>query len=206
MKKILKFFLEIGKLKRIIRKGLTFYGVKTSHPDSSSDHCFRLALMAWILGKEKNINIERVIKMSLIHDMSKVFAGDITPYDEILPKNKKLWPKIANRWRRIILKKKEKIFYKKFKKEKKALEKLLSFLPSSIKNEILSLWLDYREGKSKEAKFVSQLDVLENLLESVEWRRETRKFPVAPWWEHAEEEISDEKLLEFLKEIGKKVK
>lgn len=201
MKNILKFLIEIGKLKSVPRKGITFYGVK--NPDSASDHSFRMAIMVLLFGKEKNINIKKALKIALIHDICKVLTGDITPYDGLLPKNKKEREKFVRRWRRLSLKKKETRYIQKFKKEYGALEKLISKLPPKIREELKRLWLDYHRNESPEAKFVSQIDITENLLEAFEWWKKNKKFPTQPWWEHADEIIEDQSLLDFLKEIEK---
>jgi hypothetical protein len=57
--------------------------------------------------------------------------------------------------------------------------------------------------RSQEAKFVSQVDMAENLLETFEHWKKNKNFPTQPWWEHAEEVIDDPLLLKFLKEIEK---
>ena len=201
MKNILKFLIDIGKLKSVLRKGITFYGVK--NPDSATDHSFRMAMMIWLFGKEKNINIKKALKIALIHDICKVLTGDITPYDGLLPKNKKERDKFVKRWRRLSLREKERRHIQKFKKEYGALKKLISQLPPKIKEEIEKTWLDYHRSESPEARFVSQIDITENLLEAFEWWKKNKKFPTQPWWEHVEEVIDDPSLLKFLKEIEK---
>lgn len=201
MKNILKFLIEVGRLKDIQRKGITFYGVK--NPDSATDHSFRMAMMIWLFGKEKKINIEKALKIALIHDICKVLTGDITPYDGLLPKNKKERDAFVRRWRRLSLNKKERRHIQKFKKEYSALKKLTSQLPPKIKEEIRKIWVDYHKNGSPEAKFVSQIDIAENLLEAFEWWKKNKKFPTQPWWEHADEVIDDLNLLKFLKEIEK---
>jgi len=201
MKNTLEFLIEVGRLKNIKRKGVAFYGVK--NPDSATDHSFRMAMMIWLFGNEKKINIEKALKIALIHDICKVLTGDITPYDGLLPENKKERDIFVRRWRRLSLNKKEQRHIQKFKKEYSALKKLISQLPPKIKEEIKRLWLDYHRSESPEAKFVSQIDIAENLLEAFEWRKKNKKFPTQPWWEHAEEVIDDQSLLNFLKEIEK---
>lgn len=201
MKDILKFLLEIGKLKKIQRKGITFYGVK--EPDTAIDHSFRMAVMAWIFGRKSGINLERVFKLTLIHDICKIYTGDITPYEGLLPKSKKEREQFVKRWRRLPLREKEKRYAKKFKKEYAALKKLTSKLSKNLKKEIEKIWLDYHRGGSAEAKLVAQIDMAENLLEAFEWWKKNKKFPTQPWWEHADEVIDDPVLLKFLKEIEK---
>jgi len=201
MRDLLDFLIEIGKLKKIKRKGITFYGVKK--PDSAVDHSFRMALMAWFLGQERKINIEKAFKIALIHDICKVLTGDITPYDGLLPKDKKERDGFVRRWRRLRLNEKEKRYTKKFKKEYNALKKLILKLSTNLRKEITEVWLDYHKGRSPEARFISQLDIAENLLEAFEWWKKNKKFPTKPWWEHADEVIDDPILLKFLKVIEK---
>lgn len=201
MKNILNFLIEVGKLKNIERKGITFYGVKK--PDRTTDHAFRMAMMVWLFGKGRKISLEKAFKMSLIHDLCKVYTGDITPYNGLLPKSKKERDEFVRRWRRLPLAEKEKRYTQKFKKEYNALKKLTLKLPQKLKKEIVDLWLEYQEGGSAEARFVSQVDISENLLEAFEWWKKNKKFPTQPWWEHAEEVIDDLTLLKFLKEIEK---
>ena len=202
MKNILNFLLEVGKLKNIKRKGITFYGVKK--PDRATDHAFRMAVMAWLFGQEKELSVEKVFKMALIHDLCKVLTGDITPYNGLLPKDKKERDGFVRRWRRLRLNEKEKRYTKKFKKEYNALKKLILKLSTNLRKEITEVWLDYHKGRSPEARFISQLDIAENLLEAFEWWKKNKKFPTKPWWEHADEVIDDPILLKFLKEIEKK--
>jgi putative hydrolase of HD superfamily len=201
MKNNFKFLVEVGKLKVVARKGLTFYGVK--NPDSATDHSFRMAMIVWLLSERKRFNVEKAIKMALIHDISKIIVGDITPYDGLLPEDKKERERFVRKWRRLSVKKKQKMYLQKFKKEYKALKKLISKLPSKFQKEVEDLWLDYHQNKSIEAKLVSQIDMLENLLEALEHYKKNRKFPTKPWWEHAEEIIDDPIILDLLKEIEK---
>lgn len=202
MKNLLNFYLKIGQLKNIKRKGVTFYGIK--NPDSTTDHSFRLAIMAWLFGKERKISQEKAIKIALIHDFPKIITGDITPYNGLLPKNKKEREEFVKKWRRLSLKEKKKRLTQKFNKEYKALKKLISGLPKNTKKEIKKLWIDYHRMRSSEARFVYQLDMIENLIEALECRKKKKEFPTRPWWEHADEVIDDPLLLKFLKEIEKR--
>ena len=201
MKNTFNFLIEIGKLKNVKRKGITFYGVK--NPETTNDHTFRMAMMAWIFGARKKLNLEKLIKIALVHDLCKVYAGDITPYDGFLPKDKRERYKFVRKWPRLPKKQKERWAAQKFKKEYSALKKLTSELPKELQKETLSLWIEYTKLTTPEGKFVYQLDMAENLLEAFEhWKRD-KKFPTEPWWQHAEEMIDDPILLKLLKEIEK---
>ena len=204
MNKLVHFFYETGKLKDIPRRGWVLIGMKK--PASIMDHSYRMALMTWILGRRKRLNMERAIKMALVHDLCELYAGDITPYDHgsALPKDKKKWPKLFDTWPRFSKYEKMQNFLKKHKKEQDALKKLTKDIPSEIGEEIISLWRDYEKGTSKEARFVRQINRMETLLQACEYSKETNKRPYNSWWIGSEEHIDDPLLKEFMAEVAKK--
>lgn len=199
MKEFVNFLLEIGKLKKIPRKGWILRGIK--NPETIAAHTFRVAMMAWLLSKKKKLNLEMVMKISLAHDLCEVYDGDTTPYDKILPKDRKKWKKITQKWPRFSKTEKECFFKEKYQKEKKALRKLVAKLPTSIKKEIENLWMDYEKGITKEGRFVRHLDRVENLLQAYEYWKEDKKFAIVPWWIQIDELIDDPVLQEFLNAI-----
>ncbi len=201
MRDILKFFLEIGKLKDVARKGITFYGVKD--PDSSTDHTFRSAVMAWVFGKMAgNLDVEKLIKLTLIHDIYKIYLGDATPYAGLLPKAQKDIFQVASRWRRLDLNKKQQRYNKKYGAQYKVFRKLFANLPSDLRKEAVDLQQDYTRRLSRESKFIAQIDLLEDLLEALEQHKKNKKFPTRPWWEHADEMVESPVLLKFLKKVA----
>lgn len=202
MENLLNFLIEIGKLKRMSRKGWVIRGVKD--PETIAAHTFRMAIMTWLLNYEKKMNINTILKMSLIHDLCEVYAGDITPYDKILPKDKKRWKELFKKWPRFSKKEKEKLFIGKYKKEKKALEKLIAKLPANFKREIKNLWINYEKGLSREGRFVRQLDRVENLLQALEYLKEGEQFGIGSWWVQIEELVDDPTLLKFIKILEEK--
>jgi len=202
MEELLNFFIEIGKLKRKKRKGWMFRGIK--EPETIASHTFRMAIISWLLGERKRLNINKILKTSLIHDLCEVYAGDTTPYDKLLPRDKKQWKQIVSKWPRLSKREKEKSFLEKYTKENQALEKLIVKLPSDIKKEIRNLWADYEKGLTKEGRFVRQVDRVENLLQALEYWKKNKQFAIGPWWVQIEELVDDPILLEFLKTLEKK--
>jgi putative hydrolase of HD superfamily len=199
MSNLLNFFIEIGKLKRKNRKGMMFYGIKD--PETTAEHTFRMTIVAWFLGTMENMNIEKVIKTSLVHDLCEVYAGDITPYDGLLPKDEKEKYDFVRKWPHLSQEIKKKRHKEKQEKERRSLEKLVKNLEPKVKKEILNLWWDLEIGKTKEARFARQIDRAENLIEAFDcWQRD-KNFPTKPWWQHADEAIDDELVQKFLKEI-----
>lgn len=201
-KELVNFLISIGNLKDKKRKGWVLRNVK--NPETIAAHTFRMAIMAWIIGKKKKMNIDKVLKMSLIHDICEVYTGDITPYDKILPKDKKKQKKVLEKWPRFSKKAKQINFREKYKKEKKALKKIISKLSPNLKKEIKNLWEDYEKGETREGRFVKQLDRLENLLQALEYWKRGEKFMIEPWWIQIKELIDDPDLLDFMQILEEK--
>ena len=203
MKNLVHFFHQIGKLKEIKRRGWVIREIKNG--ESIADHIFRASLMAWILGSQKKgLNIERLLKMSLMHDICEVYAGDITPYDSVLPKNGKKRREFMKTWPRFTKAQKLKLSREKYKKEEKGLKKLIKDLPLGIKKEMENLWLDYEKGLTPEGRFLKQAEKLENFLQALEYWKKYKKVSQGPWWQWAREFFDDPYLLEFIEEMSKK--
>jgi len=162
MKELLNFFIEVGKLKRKFRKGWLVHGIKNS--ESTAEHIFRMTIIAWVLGKNKKLNMEKVIKIALVHDLCEVYAPDMTPYDPLLPRDRKKAMEILKKWPKFTPSLKIKKYKNKYKIELLALKRLVSRLPLHLKKEILNLWLEFEKGLTKEGRFVKQVDKVENLL------------------------------------------
>ncbi|MDP2704071.1 MAG: HD domain-containing protein [bacterium] len=199
MKDLVRFFVSAGKLKKIKRRGAMLYGKTEDEVESTAEHTYRMVLMAWILGEGKgNVHICRVLKMALVHDLCEVYAGDITPYDGLLPKDEKKRYAFVRTWPGLTHAKREKRAKEKHKRERAGLEKLVRELNPRLRKEFLDLWLEYEAGRTKEARLVRQIDRLENLIQAVEYFEEDKNFPTKPWWLHAKESIDDPILLQFM--------
>lgn len=196
MENLIKFLIETGKLKKIVRTGWVLRGVK--NPESIADHTFRMAIMAWVLGEKNRLNLVKVLKIALIHDLCEVYAGDMTPYDGLLPKNKKKRMAALSKMPRFSKDLKEKRIKEKHEKEKAGLKKIINYLSEQDRDEIMTLWLEYEKGTTREGQFVRQVDRIENLLQALEYWERDKKFPIEVWWIQLKELIDDPKLLKFV--------
>lgn len=200
MRNLFHFLLELGKLKGKYRRGWTIHQIK--NPETTAEHIFHLAFLVWVLGKSKNLNLERAIKMALMHDICEVYAPDLTSYDAVALKERgkitindilKIKP-IPGRPTTKQRKKMEKI---KQKLEMKAIKKLISKLPSNLKNEIKELWLDYENGRTKEGRFVKEADKTINLLQGMVYWKKYGKIPYRLWIRRYKEVLDDPDLIKF---------
>ncbi|HEY0089586.1 MAG TPA: HD domain-containing protein, partial [Candidatus Lokiarchaeia archaeon] len=150
------------------------------------------------------LNVEKLLKMSLIHELCEIYAGDETPYDSILPRDKrklrelmKIWPRFSNTVRKKRIK-------NKHQREGKALKRLIFRLPLNLKNEIGNLWLNYEERLTPEGRFFHQADRMENFLQAYEYWKKYKNPPLGPWWLWAREFFDDPLLLEFMEVLEKR--
>lgn len=202
MKSLLNFLIEIGKLKGKKRRGWVVHQIK--NPETTAEHIFHLAILVWVLGKMEKLNLERAIKIALVHDLCEVYAFDLTPYDPLLPKNQKEIMKVLKKWPKFTPALKRKKAEKKFRMESKALDKLILKLPQNLKTEIKNLWLDLEKGLTKEGRFVKQADKVANFLQGIEYWKKYGRIQHRLWLRWIREIIDDPILLEFVKEIEKK--
>ena len=137
--KQIKFIEEIDKLKHIFRQNIL---IDTSRNENDAEHSWHLAVMAIVLSEyssAKDLDVSRVIKMVLIHDLVEIHAGDTFCYDE-------------------------KGYEDKADREQKAAETLFPILPLDQAQEMLGLWREFEELATPEARFASCLDRLEPLI------------------------------------------
>ena len=202
LENILDFILEIGKLKKMSGSYWTLREVK--NPETVASHMFDVALIAWALSKGKKVDVEKLLKMALCHEMSAVLAGDTTLYDRILPKRGKEKKEILKKWPRIPKMRKEKIFFLDYKKEKEAIGKLTKKLEPKSRNEIMQLWKEYKTKTSAEGHLLPQLNVLGVLIQALLYEKKDSKCSAAPIWEWAFEICDNEDCFTFLDEVKKK--
>ena len=87
IKKLMKFYLLATKLKYKIRAGWDKDGwnIKSDRIESVAEHVYGACILAISIDSEfdMNIDIERVIKMLVLHEIGETIIGDITPFDGI---------------------------------------------------------------------------------------------------------------------------
>ncbi|EPW5431722.1 HD domain-containing protein, partial [Vibrio cholerae] len=126
IKGIIDFMIEVEKLKSIERQtkpvGLDRY-------ENSAEHSWHVCLSAILLKDFANepVDIVRVMKMLLIHDLGEIEAGDTVIYSAETEENKQL--------------------------ERSCIQNLFQLLPEASREEFSNLWEEFEEGVSPEASF-----------------------------------------------------
>ena len=129
-----RFMNTIEKLKCNTRHSWNSNGRR----ESVAEHSWRLAVMAMLCHDEyPHVDIDKVIKMCLIHDFGEAITGDIPSFFKTDDDEKK---------------------------EENAISSLLKMLPEEQGREFGLLFEEMAEMKSEEAKLYKALDNLEALI------------------------------------------
>ncbi len=138
--KQIAFIKEIDKVKYIQRKTKLF---NSDRNENDAEHSWHLAIMAVVLAEHSNENIDvlKVIKMLLIHDIVEIDAGDTFIYDT--QKN-----------------------HSNTDEERLAANRIFGLLPKAQADELIEIWEEFEAGETKEAKFAKSMDRLEPLLQN----------------------------------------
>ena len=134
-----------------------------------------MSIMAMGLSDIKNLNTEKIIKMSLLHDWAESKIGDFMPGEVTNEEKNRL--------------------------EEEAMIDILSNLPDKIQNDYYSIWNDYNSNISLESKFVHQLDKLEMILQAKIYEKDTGYEKIKQFLTSSVDLITDDDLKMTLKEI-----
>ncbi|AGQ98192.1 HD domain-containing protein [Vibrio parahaemolyticus] len=135
LEKQLALLIELDKLKSVLRR--TRVKSAEGRLENSGEHSWHVALMAVLMEEHANapVDICRVMKMLLIHDVVEIDAGDTFVYDTAASKEQA-------------------------EKEIKAAERLFGMLPTDQGQELLALWQEFEAAQSDDAKYAKALDRL----------------------------------------------
>ena len=135
----LEFVREIDKLKQVYRQSLLLDGVRK---ENDAEHSWHLALMAVLLGEyaaAPELDLFRVVKLVLAHDLVEIDAGDTYCYDTSANSDKAA-------------------------RETRAADRLFTILPADQGRELRRLWDEFEARQTPEARFAAALDRLQPLL------------------------------------------
>lgn len=133
---ILTFLKSAEKLKCTLRSGYASDGRR----ESTAEHTWRLCLMVMVFEKQlpPEINLLKLLKICLIHDLGEAIGGDIPATEQKAPKSDS---------------------------ERRDFMTLLAPLEEAQRAEFLALWDEYENASSPEAVFAKGFDKLETILQ-----------------------------------------
>lgn len=134
----LDFIIEADRLKSVMRRSPLVDG---SRPENTAEHSWHVALAALLLSGYANepVDVARVVRMLLVHDIVEIDAGDTYAYDVS-----------GNR--------------DKVERELRAAARLFGLLPDDQAAEFRALWEEFEDRATAESRFANALDRLMPLL------------------------------------------
>lgn len=136
----IEFLNQIDQLKHILRKTRLLGG---SRHENSAEHSWHLAVMAAILCEYSSepIDLNKVIRMLLIHDLVEIDAGDTFFFHSEARADA-----VA--------------------KEQAAAKRIFGLLPQDQAIELLALWEEFEAHSSPEARFAKAIDQYAPMLQN----------------------------------------
>jgi putative hydrolase of HD superfamily len=137
----LAFLVELDKAKSIFRRS---YVTDGSRHENDAEHMWHLALFVLVLSEHaiEPIDVTKVLKMVLVHDVVEIDAGDVFVYDEAARAGKAV-------------------------AEEAAADRLYGLLPPDQGAELRALWEEFEAKATPEARFAAAVDRLQPLLLNV---------------------------------------
>lgn len=152
LEKQLSFIVEVDHLKQIFRQNVL---IQDRRNENDAEHSWHITMMAMLLQEyfvQPELDLLRVMKMTIVHDLVEIYAGDTFCYDEEGNQDK-------------------------LEREKISARRLFALLPEEQGEEMWSLWWEFEIQETDEAKFGACLDRLQPLLLNMRTDGHTWKKP-----------------------------
>ncbi|MFW5844343.1 MAG: HD domain-containing protein [Spirochaetota bacterium] len=144
-------------MKDQVRAGWLLRGVPD--PESVADHSWGTALLVALFGRCAGVDRTRALEIALLHDLAEAHTGDIPT--RVRPEDRQVTPE------------------EKRRREGEAMEAILAPLRNGPTDDEAGDWIlerfsDYEERRTPEARFVSDMNLIDMVLQALCYRREGR--------------------------------
>ena len=130
----LAFIRELDRLKSVYRQSL----VKSDDNrfENSAEHSWHICIIANVLREyvDEPLDIDRAIRMLLIHDLVEIDAGDTFAFADTNDLNQQA------------------------EKELKAVQRIFGLLPEHQRDEMTALWMEFEDGDTLESRYAKAVD------------------------------------------------
>ncbi len=129
----LAFLTEVDRMKSVLRQSPL---MDKSRRENDAEHSWHIALMALTLREyaaADNVDIGRVMKMALVHDLVEIYAGDTFAYDTTG-------------------------YEDKLEREQASADRVFGLLPPDLGTEYRSLWEEFDRMETPDALYASAID------------------------------------------------
>ena len=129
---VIDFVLELDKLKGVLRRTRP---LGLDRQENSAEHSWQIAMMAMALTPHaaEQVDVDRTIRLLLVHDVGEIDTGDTIVYAEQGAAERKLAERVA-------------------------VERIFGLLPQAQAAELLALWQEFEEASTPEARFAHAID------------------------------------------------
>ncbi len=163
----------ITELKQLLRTGWVDHGV--TNPESVAEHCFGVGLLAALLAEGRELELEKVLLIALVHEVCEVRTGDLTPHSGVSAAEKQ-------------------------RREVEAAEELLGAIDPS--GRLLELWKDFEFQRTAEGRFVKQIDRLEMVFQARVYEAQGRaEKALDQFYDYTEERLADPELKAVFRDL-----
>ena len=170
-----EFAFFVSELKNVKRSGWK-YKLNLDHAESVADHTYVMTVLGMVISDLHGLNTEKIMRMSLLHDLAESITGDIMPN------------KITKD--------------EKYMKENNAITTILGKLPNELTKIYSNIWEDMQKKESDEAKFVHELDKLEMVIQAKVYQKSgINEKKIKPFLDSAVNDITTDQMKEILKKF-----
>ena len=139
LKQQIQFIAEVDKLKEIFRQTIN---TQSRRAENDAEHSWHLCLCVVVLAEhanESSLDVLRVLKMVIIHDLVEIDAGDTFAYDTAA-------------------------MVGQHEREAIAADRIFGLLPADQAREFRALWDEFEEKQTAEARFAAAVDRFQPML------------------------------------------
>lgn len=137
----------MGRLKHLPRTGWVIRDIPNC--ETVAAHMYRMAMLTFLL-ESKDVDIQRCLKMCLVHDMAESIVGDLTPHCGVSVEDK-------------------------HRQEEEAMETLVKLVPELSGEDMKSLFMEYENQVTNEAILVKDLDRFDMICQAYEYEEGRNK-------------------------------
>ncbi|NGQ93054.1 HD domain-containing protein [Rhodobacter sp. HX-7-19] len=140
------FLNEADRLKSVLRATTLCDG---SRPENSGEHSWHLALYALTLADqaEPGVDINRVIRMLLLHDLVEIDVGDVPIHSA----NGAAHASAAT-----------------MQAEQRAADRIFGLLPPDLRDSFRALWDEFEAAETPDARFAKSLDRVQPVMANLQ--------------------------------------
>lgn len=140
------FLNEADRLKSVLRATTLCDG---SRPENSGEHSWHLALYALVLADQAapGVDISRVIKMLLVHDLVEIDVGDVPIHSANGTAHGSVATQAA---------------------EARAADRIFGLLPHDLRDDLRAIWDEFEAAETPDALFAKALDRVQPVMANLQ--------------------------------------